>query len=64
VRSVRSECLSHFILFGGRLVAPRHPVTSMAGLGHNILYVTVGLVWIHLAEYNAKGKSSYHPARP
>ena len=25
-------------------------------LGHNILYVTVGLVWIYLAEYGAKGE--------
>ena len=27
-------------------------------LGHNILYVTVGLVWIHLAEYGAKGEAT------
>jgi hypothetical protein len=27
-------------------------------LGHNILYVTVGLVWICLAEYGAKGESA------
>ena len=27
-------------------------------LGHNILYVTVGLVWIYLAEYGAKGQEA------
>jgi hypothetical protein len=27
-------------------------------LGHNILYVTVGLVWIHLAEYGATGEAT------
>jgi hypothetical protein len=27
-------------------------------LGHNILYVTVGLVWIHFAEYGAKGEAT------
>ena len=27
-------------------------------LGHNILYVTVGLVWIYLAEYGTKGEEA------
>ena len=27
-------------------------------LGHNILYVTVGLVWIHLVEYGTKGEEA------
>ena len=27
-------------------------------LGHNILYMTVGLVWIHLAEYGAQGEEA------
>ena len=27
-------------------------------LGHNILYVTVGFVWIYLAEYGAKGEAT------
>jgi len=27
-------------------------------LGHNFLYVTVGLVWIHLAEYGTKGEEA------
>ena len=27
-------------------------------LGHNILYVAVGLVWIYFAEYGAKGEAT------
>jgi hypothetical protein len=27
-------------------------------LGHNILYVTVGFVWIYLAAYGAKGEEA------
>ena len=27
-------------------------------LGHSILYVTVGLVWIYLAEYGTKGEEA------
>ena len=48
----------------GALVVVRVLLPLWLVLGHNILYVTVGLVWIYLAEYGAKRTISYHPARP